>query len=164
MSHLAQRTFVGRACSVDPRRCTGKRILELGSRNINGTIRQFFPEPSTYIGVDLMAGRDVDYVCAAGDYTSSEKFDCVVCCEMLHEDKDAWRSFVVLRHMVKPGGLVIITCAGPARMSSEYPDYFQPIAPSTLARIMTDGGVQWSELHAQSGRDGADTYFWALQS
>jgi SAM-dependent methyltransferase len=50
------------------RRATGAkahqplRILEFGSRNVNGTVRDLFPAPALYVGVDWADGLGVDYV------------------------------------------------------------------------------------------------------
>ena len=47
----------------------GKRVLEVGSRNVNGSVRPFLkPLAAEYIGVDIEVDVDsVDLVCNAGE-------------------------------------------------------------------------------------------------
>ena len=40
----------------------GSLILDIGSMNINGSLRDFRPPGSSYVGVDLAAGNGVDVV------------------------------------------------------------------------------------------------------
>lgn len=62
------------------------RILEIGSRDVNGTVRQFFDQ-THYLGVDLEAGPGVDRV---GDVREvglyDEDFDLILCLEVLEHD------------------------------------------------------------------------------
>ena len=71
--HEAVTDWVGRwAAPAD-------RVLELGSRNINGSVRYLFAA-AEYVGVDPVEGADVDIV---GDGATIEvghdSFDVVVC-------------------------------------------------------------------------------------
>ena len=93
----------------------GKRILEIGSRNLNGSPRALCAGAAAYIGIDRVSGRDVDIVCDAAVYEPVELFDIVLCAEALeHTDTPAaiiacaWRSLV-------PGGVFILTAAGESR-------------------------------------------------
>ena len=86
-------------------------VIEIGSRNINGTIRDLFPN-AKWIGLDRMPGPLVDVLVDAVDYVPPDKVDMVICCEVL-EHAENWEQ--VLRKGVswlKPGGWMIITCAG----------------------------------------------------
>jgi hypothetical protein len=46
----------------------GKRVLELGSYIVNGSLRDIILKfgPKEYIGVDIVPGPGVDVVCGAG--------------------------------------------------------------------------------------------------
>ncbi len=63
MSHQAQLDFVAGLRHKFPEYFIRKSVLEIGSLNINGSIRPFF-EQCTYVGVDLGEGADVDVVAA----------------------------------------------------------------------------------------------------
>jgi SAM-dependent methyltransferase len=95
---------------------TAERVLEIGSRNINGTIRPLFPHATHYIGIDIAPGPDVDLVANGATYVPEADCDVVVCCEVLEHTPEAEAIVVnaVLR-CLKPGGMCIITCAGPMR-------------------------------------------------
>lgn len=92
----------------------GAMVLEIGSRNVNGTPRPLFAGCALYLGIDPRAGDGVDFVRRAGAYDGAENFDYVVTAEtMEHADpreiiECAWRS-------LKPGGLLILTAATDGR-------------------------------------------------
>lgn len=89
-------------------------VVEIGSRNINGSIRPHFPG-ATWTGLDLIAGPAVDVVCDALDYEPPQKVDLVVCAEVL-EHCMTWDSLIFhAASWLKPGGKILITCAGPGR-------------------------------------------------
>ena len=47
----------------------GKKIIEVGSLNVNGTLRPLIEsfKPKLYVGTDIVKGRGVDVVCRAED-------------------------------------------------------------------------------------------------
>ena len=92
-----------------PKHFKEKKVLELGSLNMNGTARDFF-EDCEYIGLDRREGPDVDVVCNAHEY-KGEKVDVVISTEMLEHDKYAIKSIKNgLAHLNK-GGIFIGTAA-----------------------------------------------------
>lgn len=89
-------------------------IIEIGSRNINGTVRQLFPY-AKWIGLDSVAGPGVDQVVDAVEYQPERPADIVICCEVF-EHAPAWQQMVRQSFAwLKPGGYLIVTCAGPGR-------------------------------------------------
>lgn len=96
-------------------------VIEIGSRNINGTVRGLFPN-TRWIGLDLHDGPAVDVVCDMLDYTPVNQADIVICCEVL-EHAIRWPDMVKrAAEWVKPGGAMIITCAGPGRAPHSHID------------------------------------------
>lgn len=61
MAHKEQREFFDRLKEAWPEIFTGTTVLEIGSLNINGTIRDFF-DAQEYVGVDVADGPGVDVV------------------------------------------------------------------------------------------------------
>ena len=61
MSHPAQMQFVASLKERFPDYFIRKDVLEIGSLNINGSIREFFQQ-CVYLGVDIGPGKDVDLV------------------------------------------------------------------------------------------------------
>lgn len=96
-----------------------KSVLDVGSLDINGTNRYLFTD-CHYVGVDLVAGKNVDVVGAMHTLTAASlgnkyEFDVVICTEVLEHDIH-WRSTLrALYERTAPGGLLIITCAGIGR-------------------------------------------------
>lgn len=87
-------------------------VLEVGSFDVNGGVRQLFRGP--YLGIDMKAGPGVDVVVDAAEFRPTP-VDIVVCCEVL-EHAERWRDIVAMcGRALKPGGKLILTCAGPGR-------------------------------------------------
>jgi len=90
-----------------------KRILEVGSRYVNGSVRPLiekFFNPKEYIGVDIEKGKFVDVVCDAEnlvDYFGRETFDVVISTELLEHVKD-WRKVINnMKEVLKPNGYIL---------------------------------------------------------
>jgi SAM-dependent methyltransferase len=84
-----------------------KSVLEVGSLNINGTIRDAIQSES-YLGVDRQEGPCVDLVIDdVLDLTDS--YDAVICCETLEHDINPWRTVEHLKSLLLPGGTLIIS-------------------------------------------------------
>lgn len=89
-------------------------VLEIGSRNINGSIRELFTG-AVYEGVDIEPGAGVDYVCDATHELPTGPYDCVVSTEVF-EHVENWSAIVVNAFgVLMPGGVLIATMAGPGR-------------------------------------------------
>ena len=94
---------------------SGRRVLEIGSADINGSIRPFFPG-SVYTGVDLSAGPGVDVIASGHELALPDQHvDLAVSCECF-EHNPLWReTFVNMHRMTTAGGVVLITCASRGR-------------------------------------------------
>jgi SAM-dependent methyltransferase len=113
MAHAAQFDFVERIRTVFPEHFEGRRVLEIGSLNINGSVRQFFSD-CDYTGIDVAPGAGVDVVCG-GQSFDAPAFDVVISCEAM-EHNPHW--IETMRNMVrlcKPTGLILMTCATSGR-------------------------------------------------
>ena len=71
MSHPRQRNFVKRAAEHLPGFFHNASVLEVGSLNINGSVREFFTG-GDYLGLDVGAGPDVDLVCEGQRYDAPD--------------------------------------------------------------------------------------------
>jgi SAM-dependent methyltransferase len=86
-----------------------KRILEIGSLDINGSARELL-HGDVHIGVDLVAGPGVDIVCYAERTTfERESFDCLLCTSVL-EHAPNWRG-VLSNNLkwLKRGGKLLLS-------------------------------------------------------
>jgi len=108
----------------------GVTILEVGSRNINGSLRSYVEshKPARYVGTDIEHGRGVDVICDAVDSVEQfgpESFDVVICTSMLEHAKD-WKATVSnLKRILKPGGILLLTTQSPGFSYHNPPDYWR---------------------------------------
>jgi SAM-dependent methyltransferase len=89
----------------------GARVLEIGSLDINGSVRPLFTTAGEYHGIDMAEGPGVDEVADASEWRKPEAFDVVVSTEVL-EHAERWREILDNAwESLAPGGRMIITCA-----------------------------------------------------
>lgn len=135
-------------------------VVEVGSRDINGTIRHLFGKAS-YVGLDLYAGPGVDVVGDAAEYEPPAPVDAVVCCEV-YEHTAAWPELIRRAHdWLAPSGVLIVTCAGPGRRPHSALDggwklhpgeHYRNVEPSRMAEVMRAEGFR-SVVCENVGRD-----------
>jgi SAM-dependent methyltransferase len=115
VSHPWQLSFVSTVRDRHPEYFYDSKVLEVGSLDINGTIRVFF-DHCEYTGVDLGEGRGVDLV-AKGEELDfpDETFDTVASCECFEHNEKWAETFTNMVRMLKPGGLIFFTCATTGR-------------------------------------------------
>lgn len=99
--------------------------LEVGSLNVNGTVRGLFT--GKYLATDMRDGPGVDLVINAhnlGDL--DERFAVAVCCEMLEHDDYFWWTLKELWHVLRTDGHLLLTTRGIGFQLHEYPsDYWR---------------------------------------
>lgn len=92
-------------------------VVEIGSRDLNGSVRPLFAGSPRYIGTDVEPGPGVDVVLdlEGPPWTPEELVDAVVSCEVLEHVAD-WPSVLAsAASYLRPGGWLILTAAGPGR-------------------------------------------------
>ncbi|MFN0316543.1 MAG: hypothetical protein ACKVQA_16090 [Burkholderiales bacterium] len=116
MSHPAQRDFIQIIAKHLPEFFIACNALEVGSLNINGSVRDFF-RSCDYVGIDVAPGRDVDLVCEGQNFGGPDNhFKHVLSCEAM-EHNPHWReTFLNMIRVCAPGGLVTMTCATTGRL------------------------------------------------
>lgn len=111
--HLTPRAYVQQLSRSWP----GGRVLEIGSRDVNGSVRSLFQRrpPTIYHGIDIVDGPGVDQVVHGAQFKADEPFDLVLCLEVF-EHTHEWPLLIDAAWRALPsGGLFLFTCAGPAR-------------------------------------------------
>lgn len=121
MAHHAQQVYVNSLRDRLPRFFHNSRVLEVGSYDVNGSIRHFFEEPVSYIGIDLAPGKAVDMVCHGADFHSDEYFDVVASTECFEHDPRWMETFTNMIELCRSGGLVFFTCAANHRQEHGTP-------------------------------------------
>lgn len=136
-------------------------VLDIGGRNINGTVRDLFPGATEYVAVDLYPGPGVDVVGDVTEWETDARFDVVVCAEVL-EHAANWRGIVATAYeRCREGGRFVMTCAGPGRHPHSGVDgewrlhdgeHYGNIAPEEMEAELAAGG--WSSFTVdQQGLD-----------
>jgi len=89
----------------------GRSVLEVGSYDVNGSVRAFFHGP--YVGVDARVGPGVDVACWAQALPfTDDRFDVVVSTEMLEHDPLFWVSLPEMKRVLRPGGHLMLSARG----------------------------------------------------
>jgi len=129
---------------VEVEEFVGKRVLEVGSKYINGSVRPFMEKwthPAEYIGVDIDPGKFVDRIVPAEELTAnfgSAAFDCIISTELLEHVKN-WRLVVNnLKEILKPGGFLYLSTRSVGFQHHEYPHDYWRYNVEDMQRIFQD--------------------------
>lgn len=123
---------------------TARSVLDIGGRDVNGTVRALFPEAETYTVIDAMPGDNVDIVADASVWTPQWVYDVVVCCEVF-EHTPVWREICTTAYLaLTPGGTFITTMGGPGRAPHSAVDGGHILQPGEHY-----GNVDPDDLHRQ---------------
>lgn len=169
MSHQSQLDFVAMVKRRFPQFFSGKKVLEVGSLDINGSVRQFF-ENCEYLGVDLGEGKGVDLVAKGEELDFPDNsFNVAISCECFEHNPEWVKAFENMVRMAS--GIVIMTCATTGRAEhgtrltspSDAPfcgDYYRNLTEQDFL----DNCNMDRFLHYQftTNTNPADLYFWGL--
>ncbi len=118
------------------------RVLDVGSFDVNGSIKPCFELTGwKYTGFDVSEGPGVDVVGDAeklSSYFPGERFDCVVSCETLEHVQNLVVVNEEMRHLVKPGGMYILTIAGNGFREHRHPIDCWRVLPDGMKWLLRD--------------------------
>ena len=169
MSHQSQLDFVASVKAKFPEYFANKKVLEIGSLDINGSVRQFFTD-CTYIGVDLGEGAGVDIIAHGENLVfPANTFDVAISCECFEHNPEWVATFNNMVRMCK--GLMIMTCAttgrpehGTSRTSrADAPfcgDYYMNLTENDIKTNCNFN--KFTEYGFSTCDSPADLYFWAI--
>lgn len=113
MAHIQQREYLSNLKSRFPEMFSGVSVLEVGSLNINGTVRDFFPA-TDYLGVDVASGPGVDLVAQGENLTFDDNtFDIAISAECFEHNPEWAATFANMTRMASR--YVVFTCASDGR-------------------------------------------------
>lgn len=133
MGNSAQFQFISGTREFLPEYFQSSSVLEVGSLNINGSIRDFFTE-CQYIGLDLGEGQGVDLVCPGQDYgEKAGRFDVVASCECMQHNPRWRETWINMLRLLKPDGLMLMTCATAGRRQHSTEQFSNDLSPFKLS-------------------------------
>ena len=176
MAHREQSDYIASVKQQHPSFFNGGRVLEIGSLNINGTVRQFF-SAEEYVGVDVGKGAGVDVVISGHKYDDNQFFDCAISCECFEHNPYWLETFENMVRLTKAGGLVVFTCATTGRPEHGTERTTPQDSPLTIAkgwsyyRNLTQDDFEkafnfdsiFKEKCFSLNSKSCDLYFWGLK-
>jgi hypothetical protein len=164
--HGSVMEFVGSIKKKFPNRfSSGCRVVEFGSRNINGSPRKMFSNPNEYVGIDFHGGKDVDVVGVAHEWKPPRaEYDVVVSTEMLEHDPFWEKTLTHAAGLLASGGVLVFTCAAPCRQAHHLEDspvsgYYGNRSTEEVLEVLSKA-CKWKELDAKYSRNNLDLMFW----
>lgn len=140
--HASVRAWVS---AVVNERYTNKwSTLEVGSRDVNGGVRDLFT--GRYLGIDRVAGKGVDLVVQGRyDWIDLGYFDQVVCLEVLEHDLSPWLTVQAMADRLFSGGLLIVTARGYDSQGCfpvhDYPGDYWRFTPMAIRAMFEHAGI-----------------------
>jgi len=179
MAHPEQQNYMSAVRYRFPDKFKNCRVLDIGSLDINGNNRYLFTN-YTYVGVDIGAGRNVDVVCRGHEYKDANPFDVVISSECFEHDEFWNLTIQNAIDLLKPGGLLLFTCATTGRpehgtrrttpkdspfTSTLDNDYYMNLTVKDIVNIIDMNQFsRYSFETAQGTTWPQDLYFWGIKN
>jgi SAM-dependent methyltransferase len=134
------------------------RVLELGSRDVNGSIRPAFADVARfpeYIGLDIEPGPGVDVQGISHHLPyPAGSFGVVVTCEMLEHDPAFWITFAECQRVLRVGGWLLITTRAFEFPRHDYPNDYWRFTTDGIEAALRLAGFRYADAvedHADLG-------------
>ena len=117
------------------------RVLQVGSRSLvsdrnernwRSLVTKRFGDRSTFVGIDLLEGSNVDSVLdicspfkALKSKLGEEPFDLVICCHVLEHTRDPMRAARNIESVLRPGGIAFIATPWSQAFHATPDDYWR---------------------------------------
>jgi hypothetical protein len=174
MAHEQQREFFESVKASYPQYFDNVNVIEIGSLNINGTVRDFYTNTTGYIGVDLEEGRDVDLIMEGQEVDFPDRsFDVAVSAECFEHNPYWQETFLNMYRMADK--FVIFTCAstgrpehGTSRTTPENSpftvnwDYYRNLTEGNFTSTF-DIPFMFKECRFSYNMSSCDLYFWGIK-
>lgn len=86
-----------------------KIVLDVGSYDVNGTLKPIFIKAKQYIGIDQNPGPNVDIVCSSHNIPLQDNYiDIIVSSSCFEHDDMFWLTFKEMCRLIKPLGFIYI--------------------------------------------------------
>jgi len=145
-------------------------VVEIGARNVNGSLRQLFIEnpPPVYVGVDIAPGPLVDVVADGAEYTPLFAPDTVLSAEVLEHTSQAEAICRNAYQMLAPGGVFIVSAAADPRAQHSAVDggglregeYYRNVNPQELREWLSLSGFHIHSVQHDTNRGDVYAVAW----
>lgn len=148
------------------------RVLQVGSRSLvsdrnernwRSLVGKRFGDRSTFVGIDLLEGSNVDDVldiCSSPKTLKAklgeEPFDLVICCHVLEHTRDPMRAARNIESLLRPGGIAFIATPWSQAFHATPDDYWRF---SVRGLILLFGGLEIQSSFYSGGDVGLDVAY-----
>lgn len=176
MAHPEQRIFFEQVMRLFPETfATANHILEVGSQDINGSIRDVFKHATDYIGLDIGMAKGVDWTIPGELVELPDKWADISISTECFEHTASWPKILMnMIRITKEDGLIILTMAGDGRGTHGTIDSDEGSSPFTTSYYKNIGVDEMTEkikfgFYFKShgftvNSKSKDTYFWGTRS
>ena len=181
MAHPQQQAFCETVKARFPQYFSGTMVLDIGALDINGNNQVLFDAETLYLGLDIAEGRNVDIICPGHELGLPDAtFDMVISTECLEHDRHWIATLNNAIRLLRPGGMLLMTCATTGRpehgtrrttpgdapllaeVDDEWADYYRNLDENDVrAEIDVPAKFQFAEFSI--GHETCDLYFVAIK-
>ena len=176
MAHPEQQRFFEQLAILFPDHFVDNvNVLEIGSQDINGTVRDFFQPDANYLGLDLGIAKGVDWTIPGELVELPDQWARVCISTECFEHAATWAQILLnMIRITQENGLLILSIAGHGRASHGTVDsdvessplttsYYKNLGPDDITQKIRLG--HYFKRHGfQVNSEAGDTYFWGIRS
>jgi SAM-dependent methyltransferase len=176
MAHPEQQRFFQQLTILFPEHFVGQaNVLEIGSQDINGTVRDYFEENANYLGLDLGMAKGVDWTIPGELVELPDQWASACISTECFEHAATWEQILLnMIRITREDGLLILSIAGNGRATHGTIDsdvesspfttsYYKNLGPDDIAQKIKLG--HYFKRHSfQVNTEAGDTYFWGIRS
>ena len=168
MAHKKQIEFCISIKETFPEHFCNKKVLDVGSMDINGNERFLFTD-CDYTGLDIGLGPNVDVVCPV--HLHVVRYDTIVCVNTLEHDRYYRKSIPKMVELAI--GILMISVPGPGHpehgtdnispeSSPHTNSYYKNLDPGELLFLLSPANNfnKWGFYHYKRG---FEMYFWGIK-
>lgn len=122
---------------------SGKKVLEVGSRNIRGSIRGYLESlhPGEYTGIDIFPGEGVDLILdihQLENHFGQNVFDLIVCSDTLEHIENQESAAYNMHSVLKIGGRLVLSVPQMETLYHGFPHDYWRITLDDLKHLYSD--------------------------
>lgn len=165
MHAQARQGFIRAAASARVDLRAARTVLDLGGRNVNGTVHDLLPNARIDV-LDITPGSGVTIVADARTWRTQHRYDLVVSTELL-EHLDGWpQALTTAASALGHTGCLLLTAAAPPRpphgahgaAKPGVGEHYENVDPVRLASELRS---RFTTFGVEYNNDPADVYAWA---